>query len=170
MSTHVRDVAAPHLIQCWRIERALQHLRYVRAPRCCLLVVMRCRLLTDQHCQRSLGAGAHVHGLGSGPDSIDADRWAKPRIKRAQLSGSAAGHFTVIDLSPSCSEMITVSSVPRLAVAFTGTKAGKGCSSLIPVNRTDHVGVDAVVDGFAGNGRIWFSTCLLSMGTTPSFK
>ena len=35
-------------------------------------------------------------------------------MKHAQPSGSEAGHFTVIDLSPKGGEMISVSSVARL--------------------------------------------------------
>lgn len=70
-------------------------------------------------------AGAHVHRLGGEPDGIDANHWARPRIKHAQPSGSEAGHFTVIDLSPRGSEMITISSDARLGTTFTGTKAGK---------------------------------------------
>ncbi|MBD8708489.1 hypothetical protein IFT47_17815 [Pseudomonas sp. CFBP 13711] len=46
-------------------------------------------------------------------------------MKHAQLSGSAAGHFTVMDLSPTGGEMITISYDARLGTAFTGTKAGK---------------------------------------------
>jgi len=61
-------------------------------------------------------AGTHLHGLGSEPDGIDANHWARPRMKRAQPSGSEAGHFTVMDLSPRGSEMITISSVARLMV------------------------------------------------------
>jgi len=50
--------------------------------------------------QCSLSAGPHVHGLGSEPDGVDANHWARPRIKHAQASGSEADHFTVTDLSP----------------------------------------------------------------------
>lgn len=46
-------------------------------------------------------------------------------MKHAQPSGSEAGHFTVIDLSPTGSEMSTISSGARLGTVFTGTKAGK---------------------------------------------
>lgn len=79
----------------------------------------------DHSGQRSLSAGAHVHRLGGEPDGIDANHWARPRIKHAQPSGSEAGHFTVIDLSPRGSEMITISSDARLGTTFTGTEAGK---------------------------------------------
>jgi hypothetical protein len=44
-------------------------------------------------------------------------------MKHAQPSGSEAGHFTVMDLSPRGSDMITISSDARLGTAFTGTKA-----------------------------------------------
>ena len=46
-------------------------------------------------------------------------------MKQAQPSGSEAGHFTVMDLSPRGSEMITISSDARLGTVFTETKAGK---------------------------------------------
>jgi hypothetical protein len=46
-------------------------------------------------------------------------------MKHAQPSGSEAGHFTVMDLSPKGSEMITISSIARLGTALTGTKASK---------------------------------------------
>lgn len=75
--------------------------------------------------QIAIGAGAHVHGLGGEPDGVNANHWARPRIKHAQPSGSDAGHFTVMDLSPRSCEMITVSSVARLGAACTGTKAGR---------------------------------------------
>jgi len=78
----------------------------------------------DHSGQRSLSAGARVNGLGGESDGIDADHWAKSRIKRAQPSGSAAGHFSVMDLSPRGSEMITISSVARLGAGFTEPKAG----------------------------------------------
>ncbi len=68
---------------------------------------------------------ALVHGLGGEPNGIDANHWAKPRMKHAQPSGSEAGHFTVMDLSPRGSEMVTISSDARLGAVFTGTKAGK---------------------------------------------
>lgn len=71
-------------------------------------------------------AGRRCSGRLSGdPDGIDANHWAKPRMKHAQPSGSEAGHFTVMDLSPRGSEMITISSDARLGAVFTGTKAGK---------------------------------------------
>jgi len=79
----------------------------------------------DHSGQRGLSAGGHVHGLGGEPDGIDTNHWARPRIKHAQPSGSEAGHFTVMDLSPRGSEMVTISSVARLGTTFTGTKAGK---------------------------------------------
>ncbi|WP_277962711.1 hypothetical protein [Pseudomonas sp. RIT-To-2] len=46
-------------------------------------------------------------------------------MKHAQPFGSEAGHFTVMDLSPRSSEMITISSAARLGAVFIGTKAGK---------------------------------------------
>jgi hypothetical protein len=46
-------------------------------------------------------------------------------MKHAQPSGSKAGHFTVMVLSPRGSEMITIPSDARLGAVFTGTKAGK---------------------------------------------
>jgi len=46
-------------------------------------------------------------------------------MKQAQPSGSEAGYFTVMDLSPRGSEMITISSDAHLGTVFTGTKAGK---------------------------------------------
>ena len=79
----------------------------------------------DHSGQCSLSAGAYVHGLGGEPDGIDANHWARPRTKHAQPFGSEAGHFTMMDLSPKGSEMITISSVARLGSALTGTKAGK---------------------------------------------
>lgn len=75
--------------------------------------------------QCSVSAGPHVHGLGGEPDGVDTNHWARPRIKHAQPSGSEAGHFTVTDLSPRASEMITLSSVARLGAACTGMKAGR---------------------------------------------
>lgn len=63
-------------------------------------------------------------GFGGEPDSIDANHWARPRMKHAQPPGSEAGHFTVMDLSPKGSEMITISSAARLGAGFTGTKVG----------------------------------------------
>jgi hypothetical protein len=79
----------------------------------------------DHSGKRSLSAGAPVNGLGGEPDGIDANHWGKPCMKHAQPSGSEAGHFTVMDLSPRGSEMITISSDARLGTVFTGTKAGK---------------------------------------------
>jgi hypothetical protein len=46
-------------------------------------------------------------------------------MKHAQPFGSEAGHFTVMDLSPRGSEMITISSDARLGAVFSVTKAGK---------------------------------------------
>jgi hypothetical protein len=43
--------------------------------------------------QRGLGTGAHIHGLGSEPDSVDADHWASSRTKRAQPSGSDIARY-----------------------------------------------------------------------------
>jgi hypothetical protein len=77
----------------------------------------------DNSGQRSLSASAYVYGLGGEPDGIDANRRARLRMKHAQPSGSEAGNFTVMDLSPRGSKMITMSSVARLGTAFTGTKA-----------------------------------------------
>ena len=79
----------------------------------------------DHSGQCGLSAGTHVHGLGGEPDGIDANHWARPRMKHAQPSGSEAGHFTVMDLSPRGSEMITISSVARLGAGFMGTNAGR---------------------------------------------
>jgi hypothetical protein len=45
--------------------------------------------------QRSVGAGTPVHGLGGKADRVDANRWARPRMKRAQLAGSEVGKLTV---------------------------------------------------------------------------
>src|SRR5471030_27821 len=73
----------------------------------------------DHSSQCGLSAGTHVHGLGGQPDGIEANHWARPRIKHAQPSESEAGHLTVMDLSPRGSEMITISSVARLGTAFT---------------------------------------------------
>lgn len=80
---------------------------------------------TNNHTrQRGVGTGAHVHRLGGEPDGIDADHWASPRTKRAQPSGSEAGHFTVTDCSPSSSSIITDASAGRLGVPLSGTNAG----------------------------------------------
>lgn len=102
--------------------------------------------------QCSVSAGPHVHGLGGEPDGVDTNHWARPRIKHAQPSGSEAGHFTVTDLSPRASEMIAVSSVARLGAACMGMKVA------------DHVGVDAVMDGYAGNRRSRLQAFLDDLG------
>ena len=61
--------------------------------------------------QRGFSTRTHIHRLGGEPDTIHADHWASPRIKRAQPSGSEAGHFTVTDCAPSGSSIITAASV-----------------------------------------------------------
>jgi hypothetical protein len=43
--------------------------------------------------QCGLSAGTHVHGFSGELEVIDANHWARPRIKHAQPSGSDAGHF-----------------------------------------------------------------------------
>lgn len=72
----------------------------------------------DHSGQRGLGTGAHIHGLGGEPDSVDADHWASSRTKRAQPSGSDVGHFTVMDCSSAGSSMIASASDGRLGEAF----------------------------------------------------
>lgn len=51
----------------------------------------------DHSGQCGLSAGPYIHGLGSEPDGIDANHWARQLIKHAQPSGSEAGHLTVMD-------------------------------------------------------------------------
>jgi len=46
----------------------------------------------DQH---GLGTGADVHRFCGEPDDVDADHRVSPQTRRAQLSGSDVGYFTV---------------------------------------------------------------------------
>ena len=63
--------------------------------------------------------------------------------------------------------MITDGSVARPGATFIGTNAGSVAGGLISIKRqplTDHVGIDAVTDGNAGNGYARLQAFLNNLG------
>ncbi|KAI3494624.1 hypothetical protein L1887_40661 [Cichorium endivia] len=88
--------------------------------------------------QRGFSARAHIHGFGGEPDTIDTDHWASPRTKRAHPSGSEAGHFTVIDCSPSGSSIITAGSTGRFGVSWPDGYRGLS-NDLVSLSQTRQV-------------------------------
>ena len=63
--------------------------------------------------------------------------------------------------------MITDGSVARPGATFIGTNAGSVAGGLISIKRqplTDHVGIDAVTDGHAGNGGAGLQAFLDNLG------